>query len=155
MPIGLQIDLVGERQINRTFQGVREHAGDMRGAFAKIHDWLRREVNRQFDSEGRRWGTGWSPLKETTLAIKQRNGLDMRILHATGALRASFVDGRDGIFRSTPTTMEYSSAVPYALFHQTGTSRMPRRAMIRLEEIDKRDIMRIIQTEIMKDGRRW
>jgi phage gpG-like protein len=105
--------------------------------YAIIHKLEQLETE-QFDSEGARGSGGWAPLAPATVAEKARRGLDPRILHATGRLRASLTArGGDAIRESHPDEMRFGTDVPYAAFHQRGTARMPRRRGIELPATDR------------------
>ena len=81
---------------------------------------------RQFDTHG---DGSWPPLAETTLAQKEAHGWPSDPLVRTGDLKESLVDpGRAA--DSGPLHMNYGTDVPYAGFHQDGTSRMPQRQVI-------------------------
>jgi phage gpG-like protein len=50
------------------------------------------------------------------------------------------------IFEAHPTELVFGTRVPYAIFHQTGTSRgLPRRRPIELTEQTRRECVKILQ----------
>lgn len=145
----LQLELAGDKQLDRELLRFADRATDVRPAWAAIMLRLAEAEKRQFDSEGQRASGGWAPLAASTLARKQRLGLDPRILHATGRLAASLtapLPGGDAIREALPLEMRFGTDVPYAGFHQTGTSRMPQRRPLETTEQDRRDMfVRLLQ----------
>ena len=83
---------------------------------------LQSELERVFRSRG--YGA-WPALAARTRQNKARLGYPADPLVATGSLRRS-VTALDGI-RRTRFTLAMTYQVPYAQFHETGTTRMPAR----------------------------
>jgi phage gpG-like protein len=84
---------------------------------------------RNFQSGGSMQTPAWAPLKESTAKQKARKGYSPTPLIRTGHLRQSFRPfwnkEQAGI----------GSEVPYAQYHESGTSRLPQRAMLPPERI--------------------
>ena len=82
----------------------------------------------QYDSNR----NAWAPLAASTI---KRKGHD-RILVETGALRDSLVTigGPGNVHEAMQRGMVFGTDVEYALFHQTGTSRMPARPPVGMAE---------------------
>lgn len=101
-------------------------------ALRQIADDFRAVIERQFESEGRAGGTPWAPRRD----ILQRTPTTQPLLVRTGALRDSFIrPGAAGhVEEITDQTLTLGSRLPYAIFHQTGTRRMPARPIIVLKE---------------------
>jgi phage gpG-like protein len=74
----------------------------------------------------------WAPLAPSTI---KRKGHD-RILLETGALRESLVHvgGPGNVAETASRGMIFGTEVPYAIFHQTGTRRMPARPPVGISE---------------------
>jgi len=66
----------------------------------------------------------WPPLAESTLVQKRKKGYSGTPLIRTGNLRQSFRPF------STNDTAGVGSEVRYSQYHETGTSRLPQRAML-------------------------
>jgi phage gpG-like protein len=80
----------------------------------------------QFDSHG---AGAWPSLSESTLEQKGRGGWPSDPLVRSGDLKNSLTDpGRAA--QTGPTEMSYGTDVPYAGYHQDGTSKMPQRQVI-------------------------
>lgn len=114
---------------------------------------IREAIEQQFDTEGGHASGGWAPLADSTVREKARKGLDPHILRATDRLMTSLtrkfdpenIEAMDGV-----DAMKFGSSVPYGGYHQTGTSKMPRRRPVALTEADKIAIMKAIQLSIRK-----
>ena len=85
-----------------------------------------------FEKESEPGGTPWAPLAESTI---RRKGHD-RILFETGDLMASFVavGGPGNISEVSDHGSLFGTSVPYAIFHDQGTSRMPARPPVGIND---------------------
>lgn len=141
-------EIAGDRQIARELLRFSGRAVDASPAFEAIGELLIEEERKQFDTQGAHASGGWKPLKPATLAAKQRKGLRLEILQATGPLMDSLTEKGDAhmIFEAHPTELVFGSAVPYAPYHQTGTHRgLPRRRPIELTEATRKACVKILQ----------
>lgn len=76
----------------------------------------------QFAGECDAEGAAWRPLAASTI---RRKGHD-QILSETGRLAESLVgNSGDTIKSATPRELTYGTAVPYSIFHVTGTGFLP------------------------------
>lgn len=150
----IELDAFGDVQLSREILRVGKNASDMRPAFDQVHDLIRDVETRQFNSQGGAFSGGWKPLAPSTLAHKAAHGLDHRILHATGRMRKSFTNKshKDHVYRASADEMFVGSRVPYAPFHQLGTQRMARRRPFELNEAVRRDIMKLLQAHLVREG---
>lgn len=147
----LDVEIFGERQVSRELLRFGDRIEDARPAFRRIVEHLMDVEQRQFDTQGQYASGRWAPLKEETIRAKVNRGEDPRILRATEALMHSLTQrgaaGQKLII--TPTEMVFGTTVPYAKFHQTGTSRMPQRRPVEHTERDRRELVRILQRHIV------
>lgn len=79
------------------------------------------KISSQFKSEGRALGETWAPLKESYLKQKIKKGYSEKILHRTTTLAQSFT------YRLKDFTSYIGTPVPYAVYHEYGTKKMPAR----------------------------
>lgn len=152
----IRIESIGTVQVSREFLRWGGHAQDMRPMWPSISEFLRHEIEQQFESQGSHFGGGkWKPLKETTVAYKAANNLDPRILHATLAMRESLTNrGRsvpEGVRIFERNKLVFGTKVDYAGIHQQGNpaGRPPQRKIIDLPETSKRKISKAIQRFIV------
>jgi len=106
---------------------------------ASTHD--RRTPNRQLATQLYGWvlrnfqqGGGlqkpvWRSLAPSTLKQKQRKGYSSKPLERTGHLRQSFRQFYDN------EQAGVGSEVPYSQYHETGTRKLPQRAMLPPQEV--------------------
>ena len=105
-------------------------------ALQRVADDFREMIARQFASEGRAEGTPWAARKSVgavhELPTTQRAIHESPLLVRTGALQRSLtVRGAAGhVERLEAQSLAIGTSLPYALFHQTGTRRMPARPII-------------------------
>jgi phage gpG-like protein len=146
----LTIESLGDVVVDRELLRLAGRAGDLTFPMGRILDSLHRTTADQFASEGARGSGGWEPLAASTLDAKARSGIDPRILHATGALERSLT-GSGGIADAHPDGFDFGTRVPYAQFHQQGTSRMPARKPVQPTGADRRDWIKEVQNHILGD----
>lgn len=114
--------------------------------------FLRHNAQEQFDTEGEYGSGGWEPLADSTVAEKDRRELRPEILQATGALMDSLTKRRDPNHfeeRLSADSLAFGTRVPYAIYHDTGTSRMPQRKPIELTETDRVMLAKEIQRALI------
>ena len=147
MPTRLALDLDGDVQLRRELLRFAGGVDDPSPALEEIADRLLDIEAIQFASEGGYASGGWAPLSPAYLSAKVAAGLDSRILRRTGRLHASLTNANDAdhVRRITKSELEFGTAVPYAGYHQHGTSRMPQRRPVELREADRREMVKVLQ----------
>ncbi len=95
---------------------------DLSPVMAVVAEQLVADVHDKFDQEG----PGWAPLAPSTLA--SRRGTTAQILQDTGRFAGS-IHGTSG-----SDYAEASTDVGYAIYHVTGTAKMPRRDPFDLDD---------------------
>jgi phage gpG-like protein len=78
-------------------------------------------IKKQFQSEGEAYGEEWQPVKESYLQWKRKKGFSSKTLHKTGRLSQSFSSV------VMPFQAVIGTEVEYAIYHETGTKKMPAR----------------------------
>lgn len=126
---GMSVTVQGEERVSAMFLRMSAHAENMNPVLLHIVRDFRSTMTRQFDTAGRELGTPWPALSRRTIEDKAREHRDPRILHRTRRLRKSFTQGTEGYRFLSPTTIEIGSRVPYAEYHQHGTTKMPMRKL--------------------------
>jgi phage gpG-like protein len=147
----LVIDTLGEQAVARDLLRFGQNAADVRPAMAQVLDLLRNVERRQFDSEGAYGSGGWAPLAASTIDQKRRQGLDPRILRATGRMRDSLTEPGhpDQIAIARHDGLDFGTTDEKAARHQHGTARMPQRRVVQLPESDRREVVRILQRHVV------
>lgn len=80
-----------------------------------------------FVSQGGEFAGGWAPLAPSTLQKKRSQVMMVE----SGRLMGSLTNrGGENVFNVTPNSLEVGTSVPYAGYHQHGTSKMPARMLV-------------------------
>jgi len=136
----------GRRQIERELTRISGRVKDFRPAWRGVIGALEDEMRARFDAEGAQGGESpWPPLSAAYAARKERVYGRQPILVQTGRMRESFQGGGDAIRDAGRMSLRYGTSVPYATFHQSGTSRMPPRPPLILSERGVREVVRVMQ----------
>lgn len=86
----------GFNELAKKMAAVSERIENPKGAVPSVGPLLQYRVGERFARQGE---GDWPPLAPATVAAKARDGLDPRILHATGALELAMVSGRAYVTR--------------------------------------------------------
>lgn len=140
----------GDVQVSRELLRFTHRVEDASPAFEDIADDLRDIETEQFDSQGGRSSGGWKKLKDVTLAAKRAAGLDLRILHATLAMRRSLTEKSDPahIEKITKDSLTFGSSDPKLPIHQKGSAdgaHPPQRRPLELTKLDRNNIVKKLQ----------
>lgn len=103
---------------------------DAEPAFQKMADHFANMNREQFGTQGRRYGSGWSPLSPKYGAWKAKVRPGKPILEFDGLLRESLTQRPFGVDEVTGKGMVVGTGVPYARYHQNGTENMPARELL-------------------------
>lgn len=150
--VQFSLNVEGEQQVARMLSRVTEKINDLRPFLDSAAGFLVATMGDQFSGEGSRTG-GWAPLSPRYAADKARRWGSKPILEASGAMKASLTGtgGRNISRQIGGDTLEFGTSVPYARYHQTGTSRMPQRRILDLTEDDRRGLMKLLQRHLFTD----
>lgn len=142
--------VLGDVQLHRALSRIVSASNDLSKPFEDAGEEFRDIEEERFDNEG----FGWAALAASTIARKLRLYGVKPILRATDALYKSLtIKGAAGnISRVFPLKAEFGTSIFYAIFHQTGTSRMPARPVILFREEDKHRFVRSIQRYMIASG---
>jgi phage gpG-like protein len=135
--------------------GVADGVDDLRPAFERMHEIFVRMVSEQFATQGGRTGA-WAPLTPRYRAWKARRYPGRPILVRTMRMVTSrrHVTG-ETVYEVTPTYATFGTRVPYARFHQFGTSRMvvARPILTTADARDMADIVDIVLAHLLRSAR--
>lgn len=147
----------GLQALDRAFNRIDEQISDFRNFWPGVITTFYEIETEQFESEGARGASGkWTPLAPVTKLFKETVFPGQAILRQTDDLFHSLTspDAVGAIVRPERDELTLGSAVPYALFHQRGTGRMPARPPISLTDNDKRQIIKSIQVRLVEFARK-
>lgn len=128
-------------RINR--EEVKKITGRIKDSIKPLSIFARKkltDIQRQFDNFNDPYGKKWAPLSPNTIARKKQNK-DKILTHYTPLRKSIRVDVVQEGLRLT-------ASVPYAKFHQTGTSKMPQRLILAITDSDKVRIGRLIKQHV-------
>ncbi|MBZ5545368.1 MAG: phage virion morphogenesis protein [Acidobacteriia bacterium] len=148
--------------VDKALANFQSSLADQAPALQALADDFRAMIAEQFASEGRAEGTPWAPRKSprvgaglappsATLASPFLSaGQAPPLLVRTGALRDSLIgpSAPGHIEETDEASLTIGSRLPYAMFHQLGTRRMPARPMIVLTDARAERWLQIVQQQI-------
>jgi phage gpG-like protein len=151
--VRIEADFFGEDLVASKIAGVGERATDLRPAFREMAQILRENATRQFESAGGHGSGGWAPLAPSTRRRKEGAGLSEGILQMTQRLRESLTtdSSPDAIVDYDRESFKFGTRVSYTKYHQSGTSRMPRRRVLETTKAERKQITRAVYEQVMKD----
>lgn len=127
-------------QIARIFENIAKKGTEFKTIFEKIADEFYESQEKVFGAEGAFEGRArWAELSPRYRAWKEKNYPGMPILQLTGKMKSSLVgSGAEGsVYEVSNKELTVGTNVPYAIFHQRGTRRMPQRKIIEVTDRQK------------------
>jgi len=135
----------GDVQLDRALSRFGDALKDFRPFFQELVASFKDITRKQFESEGRQGSGGWAPLSADYAAWKQLHYPGKPILQLTGAMLESMTGGSDHIEEIAKDSLKVGTRDPKALYHQRGTSKMPARPVIQLNDENKAAWMKMLQ----------
>jgi len=140
--IQMHISLTGvkefEGNLDRIHNVVRSFEPELRDIGEWYMDFIQNDV---FETEGGVIGENWASLDPKYAAEKAKNYPGRGVLEASGKMRTSW---------KLYTTSHYAlieNETDYAVYHQEGTSRLPQRMFVKLDQ-DRQDTI----VDMFKEG---
>ncbi|HWQ32545.1 MAG TPA: phage virion morphogenesis protein [Blastocatellia bacterium] len=152
MRITLTVENVA--QFDRTFTRFTENLTDLRQIWPGVITELRQIVREQYAGQGIGPSGSWPRLARSTEAYKAKHFPGRQILVRTGRAYLSLTSNTaDSIVEAGPDTLSFGTRRQGQRFHQTGTRKMPRRAILDLNETQKTRLMKVIHTRLLSATR--
>jgi len=147
-----RLEVAGQVEMDRGIARFAEGVSDYRPIWPVIEDDFYAQEKDQFKSEGAEGGEQWKELAPATAAWKEVHYPGTKILHRTGDLERSLTSPNDpnAVRIEERKTLTLGTRIPYALYHQAGTKRMPARPEIRMPEAFKRSVMHHVQVYLVQ-----
>ncbi len=143
-------DTVLVRSLSRFGEGVQDFTPvweEMRQDFAVVEE-------EQFATLGARGGSPWPALSPNYAAWKEKNFPGRPLMQLTGTMWGQLAVGTGLDVVITPRSLLMTPTVPYALWHQKGTTYgLPIRKVIDLTEEDKRNWVRMLYNYVYDKAR--
>lgn len=153
----ISLSVAGEAEFDRTFERLDAAFTDLRPIWPDVRDKFWELEKEQFDSEGASGRNGrWQRLSKRYAVQKiQRYGAGLKILQATGDLRASLTgQTSDTIYRTSKDEIAIGTNLARGLYHHTGAGRLPVRKVIDLSDRQRDELMKTIQVSLVKEIRK-
>lgn len=148
----ISFDFYGDQQIDRVLDRMADRVEDASPAFEELADRFAAAESQQFASQGAFGGGGWAPLSPAYAAWKASR-FPGPILVRTGALKGSLTGRPLGVEMIGAQQAVFGTNIPYAGYHQSGTSKMPARPPVQLPESEKQAWVKVMQRFIVSGGR--
>jgi len=145
--------VAGTVEMDRGLARFTDGISDWRPIWPVFADTFYAYIRSQFSSEGEEGlGAKWAKLSDSYAAWKAKHFPGKPILQRTGALIASLTGASapGAVYQPQPHSLTIGSTIPYALYHQTGTGRMPQRKEIVFSEPAKRELMKLAQMYLVE-----
>lgn len=123
----------GVRALGGVFVEIEEQfkAADYTRTLTPFLDLLQRTHAEGFSTQSNPVGRKWKPLAPSTI---KRKGHGI-ILFETGRLKSSLIGATgDSVRAVSHRGMLFGTQVPYSIFHQNGTSRLPQREHVGMND---------------------
>lgn len=155
--VEVRIETLGAERFVRGFNRFEAEMRDLREPFGVIAEDFAETAERNFGAVGT--PEKWAPLSPEYAKWKAKVRPGRQILVFDGKMYESLRGVRTGFGPDTVRDIqaqraEFGTTVPYAIFHQTGTRKMPRRKPVQLTDQDKRRWARVIHEWAVK-GLEW
>lgn len=153
MAASLIIDFPGDGlvMVNRTLERFAGRIRNPQPAFEAMASAFAHDMADQFQSEGGHASGKWQDLAPSTLASKSLRWPGKQILERTGALKTSLTSTPLAVQEIGLMEMTIGTDVPYAIFHQAGTAKMPARPIIALNPQDRIEMTKILQEYLVAE----
>ena len=155
MSFQLTFEVDGDVQLSRSFSRWADDVKDLKGAFEQIaKDFHQVVEKKQFESQGSYGSGGWVPLNPAYAEWKARNFPGKSIMVLSGLLKESLLgDNPWSIKDIQPLEMRLGTRLKYAVYHQRGTRKTPRRPVVELTESDKTRWTKIIHRQLVDQAK--
>jgi len=129
MGVKVRITKVDTSAVRKRFAAMTRRSQDFRPVFRWVMQELQKAHRQNFRSQGASSGFPWSPLDPQYASWKLENYGAKGILVREGDLENSLTmnSGRGAVRDVGLRTAEFGTRIPYAKFHQTGTTNMAQR----------------------------
>lgn len=143
--VSLQIQITGDKELLKKYGKAKNKLKDFSDEMDEIGKYFLKFFNRDvFETEGDIFGEQWARLNSKYELWKRIKYGGRKVLERSGDLRKGFKmkSGRDFARIFNP--------VDYAIYHQEGTSRLPKRPLVKIDNDRKKVIEDIIRRGVAK-----
>lgn len=147
------IDGQFQAAFDRAFNRLARDLDDLSPIFEVVGELYLGWTYDQFFTEGDAGGTPWPDLSEAYLEEKLReNPFALNILQRTNEMHLSFIRRgyTNNVWDINAQEAVFGSLDPKARWHQTGTSRMPARPIIVMNDARRTQLTKAIQAKLLQ-----
>lgn len=142
----LNVEISGDQEVIKRLKRTADGILDLRAPLKEATTYLKRYyAGVSFASRGSVFGERWPRLNPAYEVQKLKKWGSRPMLVASGKMQAGFDD------EVKLQSARVFNPVPYFKYHQTGTNRMPKRAMIGVNDTIEREVNRIVNDAIRRD----
>lgn len=150
MPRKFEFEILGTTQFRRAFNRVGDHISDLRDVWARVQPAFYKIEEEQFKSEGVKGGGRWKALSPAYAKRKRRLYPGKPILQASGKLYAAMTsESPDSILIKTKDEFAVGTSLPYALAHQKGSGKLPKRPVVSFSNSQKKELQKEMQKGLL------
>jgi phage gpG-like protein len=145
--VRIRFEIANDVQFARAFQLADGQFADLTAPLEAMGEDFYSSMVEVFAGEGvYEERTRWQDLSPSYAKWKARHYPGRKILERTGRMRTSLTlrGGMDSVYMLSPSALAVGTLVPYAMYHQTGTKRMPMRKIIELTAEQKKRWVQIL-----------
>lgn len=153
--VKIRFEIANEVQLSRAFETGIAAFLNLEQPFGIMADEFFQSMASVFAAEGAfEERSRWQELSPAYGRWKARHYPGRKILELTGRLKNSLTTkgGPDNVLEITRDTLSVGTRVPYAMYHQTGTPKMPMRKIIELTDTQKLRWVQIMHRYIYDVG---
>ena len=147
MPI--RIEIQGTEQLSKAFTELSRRIGDLTPVWPRVAQIFYERERQLFDSQGE---GNWVQLSARYGRWKQKHFPGYPLLQRTTEMAVSLTNRSSpfSVLDMRPKNFAVGTSVPYAQFHQTGTSRMPARPPIIIDDGTIQRMLDVVTDELGK-----
>lgn len=143
--IRMEISLTGVKELNANLDRISDVISDFSPELRDIGEWyLQFLQNDVFSSGGSAYGEPWAALSAKYDMAKSKKYPGRGVLEASGKMRTSWK-----LYTSSHYAL-IENTTDYAIYHQEGTSRLPQRTIVKLDQQRQDTIMDMFKEGVLK-----
>jgi phage gpG-like protein len=147
MPI--RIEIQGTQELSNAFTELSRRIGDLTPIWPRVAQVFYERERQLFDQQGE---GNWRELSPRYGAWKQKHFPGYPLLQRSTEMAVSLTNQTSpfSVLDMRPKNFAVGTSVPYAQFHQTGTSRMPARPPIIIDDGTIQRMLDVVTDELGK-----
>jgi phage gpG-like protein len=138
--LNVQVKIFGDKETIAKLNKLDKSFSSWKPELQQVGDFLKAFYQSAvFETEGGVFGARWAALNPSYEFYKRKKWAGRGILVRSGDLQKGYE------MKVADTYVELKNVMDYAIYHQTGTSKMPQRLLVRLDNDRKNEIINIFK----------